>query len=90
MLRLALAVLLLVSSALSQTDAKLEKQLKKLLSHHQGKMGFVGKNLKTRQSVSLGGDEVVPTASTIKLLVYVEAFHQIKDGKTSLADEITL
>jgi beta-lactamase class A len=90
MLRLALAVLLLASTALSQTDAKLEKELKKLLSQHQGKMGFVAKNLKTGQSVNLGGDEVVPTASTIKLLIYVEAFHQIKDGKTSLSDEITL
>jgi beta-lactamase class A len=90
MLRLALAVLLLASTALSQTDGKLEKQLKKLLAQHQGKMGFVAKNLKSGLSVNLGGDEVVPTASTIKLLVYVEAFHQIKDGKTSLADEITL
>jgi beta-lactamase class A len=90
MLRLALAVLLLVSTALSQTDVKLEKELKKLLAQHQGKMGFVAKNLKTGQSVNLGGDEPVPTASTIKLLVYVEAFHQIKDGKKSLSDEITL
>jgi beta-lactamase class A len=32
----------------------------------------------------------VPTASTIKLLVYVEAFHQIQDLKKSLSDEITL
>jgi beta-lactamase class A len=53
-------------------------------------MGFVAKNLKTGQTVNLGGDEPVPTASTIKLLVYVETFHQIKDGKTSLSDEITL
>jgi beta-lactamase class A len=90
MLRLALAVLLLASTALSQTDAKLEKKLNKLVAQHKGKMGFVAKNLKTAQSVDIGGNEPVPTASTIKLLVYVEAFHQIKDGKKSLSDEITL
>ena len=90
MLRLALAILLLASTALSQSDAKLVKQLKNLLAQHEGKMGFVAKDLKTGQSVNLGGDDVVPTASTIKLLIYVEAFHQIKDGKKSLSDEITL
>jgi beta-lactamase class A len=90
MLRLAFAVLFLASIAFSQTDAKLDRELKQLLTRHQGKMGFVAKNLKTGQYVNLGGDEPVPTASTIKLLVFVEAFHQIKDGKKSLTDEITL
>jgi beta-lactamase class A len=90
MLRLALAVLLFAPSALPQADSSLEKQLKKSVAQHQGRIGFVAKNLKTGQTVNLGGDEPVPTASTIKLLVYVEAFHQIQDLKKSLSDEITL
>jgi beta-lactamase class A len=88
--RITLALFLLSSFAFSQTDRNLDKDLNKLVSQHQGKMGFVARNLKTGASVNLGGDEPVPTASTIKLLVYVEAFHQIKDGKRSLSDEITL
>jgi beta-lactamase class A len=88
--RLALAVLLFAPSALPQADSSLEKQLKKSVAQHQGRIGFVAKNLKTGQTVNLGGDEPVPTASTIKLLVYVEAFHQIQDLKKSLSDEITL
>jgi beta-lactamase class A len=90
MLRLALAVLLFAPSALPQADSSLEKHLKKSVAQHQGRIGFVAKNLKTGQTVNLGGDEPVPTASTIKLLVYVEAFHQIQDLKKSLSDEITL
>jgi beta-lactamase class A len=90
MLRLALAVLLFAPSALPQADSSLEKQLKKSVAQQQGRIGFVAKNLKTGQTVNLGGDEPVPTASTIKLLVYVEAFHQIQDLKKSLSDEITL
>lgn len=61
-----------------------------MASAHQGKVGFVARNLRTNQQVAINGDESVPTASTIKLLAYVEAFHQIKDGKKSLNDEITL
>jgi beta-lactamase class A len=86
-----IAMLMLLTLAVSaDVDKGLEKQLQREMQSFPGKMGFVAKNLKTGQSVNLGGDEPVPTASTIKLLVYVEAFHQIKDGKKSLSDEITL
>jgi beta-lactamase class A len=86
-----IAMLMLLTLAVSaDVDKGLEKQLQREMQRFPGKMGFVAKNLKTGQSVNLGGDEPVPTASTIKLLVYVEAFHQIKDGKKSLSDEITL
>jgi beta-lactamase class A len=57
---------------------------------HQGRIGLVARDLRTHQQVAINSDVPVPTASTIKLLAYVEAFHQIKDGKKSLEDEITL
>jgi beta-lactamase class A len=71
-------------------DAKLRKELHSLVKAHEGKIGFFAKNLRTGDQIALGADETVPTASTIKLLAFVEAFHEIKDGKKKLDDEITL
>jgi beta-lactamase class A len=82
-------VLSLLAVAKSPED-KLREQLQSLIKAHQGKIGFYAKNLRTNQQIAFGADEPVPTASTIKLLAFVEAFHEIKDGKKKLDDEITL
>jgi beta-lactamase class A len=90
MVRLIALVLCLGTALNAQVDTALQARLLKMAAAHRGKVGFVARNLRTHQQVSLNGEDLVPTASTIKLLVFVEAFHQIKEGKKSLNDEITL
>src|SRR3954468_15414986 len=93
MRKILIVFFVLSLSAFAQADAKqtqLEKELKALVAKHQGKIGFYAKNLRTGEQIALGADEPVPTASTIKLLAFIEAFHEIKDGKKKLDDEITL
>lgn len=68
----------------------LQKRLEKMAKRHHGKIAFVAKDLKTGARVDLGGEELVPTASTIKLLAFVEAFHAINDGTRHLDDPIVL
>lgn len=69
---------------------KLEKQLRKIAKEHAGKVALYARNLKTGDEVGLEPDEVVKTASTIKLLALVEGFHQIKAGKKLLGDKVIL
>src|SRR5262245_42844304 len=82
------AALTLALSAFA--ESRLERDLKKLIKAHHGKVGLYAENLKTGEKLSLDGDALVPTASTIKLAVFVEAFHQVKDGKLHLADKISV
>ncbi|HUR37815.1 MAG TPA: serine hydrolase [Terriglobales bacterium] len=73
-----------------KADAKLQKQVEAIAAEHHGKVAFFAKNLKTGETVGLNPDEVVKTASTIKLAAFIEGFYQIKAGKKNLADKVTL
>jgi beta-lactamase class A len=73
----------------SQNQA-LQSKLEGIAKQHHGKVALFAENLKTGQSVALNADEVIQTASTIKLTALVEAAHQIKDGKKHLDDKVTL
>lgn len=95
-----IATLLLSTLALAQTsttiettspkNAKLQAQLEQIAKEHKGKVALYAENLKTKDTVAIDPDTPVQTASTIKLALFVEAFHQIKDGKKRLDDKITL
>lgn len=73
-----------------KVDAKLQKQVEEIAAQHHGKVAFYARNLKTGETVGVSPDEVVQTASTIKLAALIEGFYQIKAGKKSLADKVTL
>jgi beta-lactamase class A len=75
--------------ATRETQA-LQTKLQEIASKHRGKVALYAENLKTGQSVAINADEVIQTASTIKLTALVEAAHQIKDGKKHLDDKDTL
>src|SRR4051812_14687938 len=91
------AFILLISFAASAQQptappsptAALQKQLDAMAMQHRGNVSLYAKNLKTGDVVQIDPDHVVQTASVIKLAIFVEAFHQIKDGKKSLADKVT-
>src|SRR5262245_56508326 len=98
--RIALLMCVIVSSEWAQEsalkpehdkpDTKLQKQVEKIADEHHGKVALFAKNLNTGATVSIHADEVVQTASTIKLAALIEAFYQIKAGKKTLGDKVML
>jgi beta-lactamase class A len=93
----AIASVLLVSqSALCQPvapppeDHGLEAQLHGIALEHHGRVTLYAHNLKTGQTAALLPDELVKTASVIKLGVLLDAAEQIREGKASLDEHVTL
>jgi beta-lactamase class A len=81
---LALAVLLLAPAP------TLEARIAPLAKAHKGKVAVAVKNLKTGEEFYLAADEVMPTASLIKLPVMVETFWQAEEGKVKFDTTLTL
>jgi beta-lactamase class A len=77
-------------SAAPKVDEKLQKQVDAIVASHHGKVALYAKNLGTGAVVAVQPDEVVKTASTIKLAALIEGFYQIKAGKKKLTDKVTL
>ncbi|MBV9073712.1 MAG: serine hydrolase [Acidobacteria bacterium] len=72
------------------TDTNLQTRIAEMSSHHQGKISVYAANLKTGQTLAVDADQVVPTASVIKLPILVEAMREVKAGKRSLEEKVTL
>ncbi|HEY1861542.1 MAG TPA: serine hydrolase [Gemmataceae bacterium] len=68
----------------------LESRLAPLAKAHKGKVAIAVKHLITGESYALNADEVMPTASLIKLAVMAEVYQQVKEGKINLSDTVTL
>ncbi|MDQ6787224.1 MAG: class A beta-lactamase-related serine hydrolase [Acidobacteriota bacterium] len=76
-----------ISSVAPQTlDDKIQNEIK----NFSGKVWIYAKNLDTGRDYSLRADEQVRTASTIKLAIMAETFHQVAQGKLKWTDEIVL
>src|SRR5438874_9015180 len=95
-MRCFILMLTLLSAALwaqtpeSSVDKDLQAKVDEIAKQHRGKVALFAENLKTGKSVAIDADEVIQTASTIKLTALVEAAHQIKDGKKHWDDKVTL
>lgn len=93
---LAVLVLLLAGvSAFAQSDqaakqAALDQRVRAAVSQFKGKVSLFAKNLDTGVVYELGGDDRVPTASTIKMAIMVEAFARVAEGKAKWTDELVL
>ena len=68
----------------------LDERIKAELQNFSGKAWIYAKNLDTGKDYALRADEQVRTASTIKLAIMTEVFHQIAQGKLNWTDEIVL
>lgn len=88
MCRLALALGLLVPSAVRAED--LDSRIAPLVKEHKGKVAVAVKNLKTGEEYYLHADDVMPTASLIKLPVMIETYWQAAEGKVKLDTTLTL
>ena len=71
-------------------DKDLQAKVEEIAKQHRGKVALFAENMQTGKSVAVNADEVIQTASTIKLTALVEAGHEIKDGKKHWDDKITL
>src|SRR3954468_17753339 len=89
-------IVFLAASGLAQTapapsvDKELQLKVEDIAKQHRGKVALFAENLQTGKWVAIDPDEVIQTASTIKLTALVEAAHQIKDGKKHWDDKVIL
>ena len=74
----------------SQTDNPLDAQVRAEVAQFKGKVSLFAKNLDTGATYTLGGDNRVRTASTIKAGIMVEAFARVAEGKAKWSDEVVL
>jgi beta-lactamase class A len=68
----------------------LEDRIAPLAKAHKGKLAVAVKDLTTGEEFYLNADEVMPTASLIKLPVMVETYWQADAGKVKLDTSVTL
>jgi len=89
---LAIFVLLFSSSVCAQTggDSTLDKRVRGEVAQFKGKVSLFAKNLDTGAVYTSGGDDQVPTASTIKVAIMIEAFGRVAEGKAKWTDELLL
>ncbi|HET9786380.1 MAG TPA: serine hydrolase [Pyrinomonadaceae bacterium] len=89
---LAVLFVLVSSSVYAQTGtgSPLDKRVRSEVALFKGKVTLFAKNLDTGAIYNLNGDESVPTASTIKVAVMVEAFTRVAEGKAKWTDELVL
>lgn len=83
-------LLLFATLSFPATDNALQSKIEALAAQHHGKLTLYATNLKTGETVAIDADTPVATASVIKLPILVEAMQQVKAGKLSLADKVTL
>jgi beta-lactamase class A len=92
---LVLGLLFASVSAFAQTNQEvkqnaLDQRVRAEIAQFKGKVSLFAKNLDTGIVYELGGDDRVPTASTIKIAIMVEAFARVAEGKAKWTNELIL
>jgi beta-lactamase class A len=85
-----LITLLSVPASTRAADVDLDSRIAPLVKSHKGKVAIAVKHLKTGAEYYLNADEVMPTASLIKLPIMVETYWQAHEGKVKLDATLTL
>jgi len=78
------------ASAPKSAPQTLDEKIQAALAGFQGKAWIYAKNLDTGKDYALRADEQTRTASTIKLAIMAETFHQVAEGKLHWNDQIEL
>jgi beta-lactamase class A len=68
----------------------LETKVREIAAAHKGKVTVAVKNLATGEGFAIDGDEVMQTASLIKLAIMMEAYRQADAKKADLGKMLTL
>jgi beta-lactamase class A len=85
-----LVLLVLLGPPPAKADAGLAARLEPLIKAHKGKVAVGVKHLSTGETFFHNADEVMPTASLIKVAVMLEAYFQADEGKIDLRDKVEL
>jgi beta-lactamase class A len=88
--QLACGLCLLLALPSGSFAADLESRIAPLAKAHKGKVAVAIKHLKSGVEYYLNADEVMPTASLIKLPILVETHWQASEGKIKLNTKLTL
>jgi beta-lactamase class A len=89
------ALLLLLGTVAMQPPARpsptsIEHRISGLLAAFPGTLGIAATNLMTGEEVAVNADTRFPTASTIKVAVMIEAYHQAAAGALPLDTTLSL
>ncbi|MDQ2938170.1 MAG: class A beta-lactamase-related serine hydrolase [Acidobacteriota bacterium] len=77
-------------TAQASKQTAVDQRVRAEVAQFKGKVSLFAKNLDTGVVYELGGDDRVPTASTIKIVIMVEAFARVAEGKAKWNDELVL
>jgi beta-lactamase class A len=80
----------LLASLSAQTQRSAVDPIAREVAQFKGTLGLYAKNLITGEEIAFGADRPFPTASTIKLAVMLEVYHQAAEGRISLDAPLTL
>jgi len=69
---------------------KAEQRSLEIAQHLDGVVGIGVKDFTSGESWFLHGDEIFPTASTIKLTILLELYHQVDQGRLSLDEKVRI
>jgi len=69
---------------------EIDETIAAVAGRFSGQLGLAAKNLATGEEVLYQADAMLPTASTIKLVVLIEVFAQAAEGKLRLDDRIEM
>lgn len=78
------------SSPDTRRDQTMQNLVDDLAAHHHGKVALYAKALRTGQTVAINDEQPVNTASVIKVAIMLESMYQVKEGRVSFGDELTL
>lgn len=68
----------------------LREQLERIADRHTGVTGISVRNLTTRESLSIRGDEPFPSASLIKVAILVALLDETKEGRVALDERVSV
>ncbi|UCE39802.1 MAG: serine hydrolase [Candidatus Aminicenantes bacterium] len=78
------------SSESSQRIVRLKNQIEASIGRVEGEFGVAAKHIETGEEISINGDTYFPMASVFKIPVFVEVMAQIKEGRFTLEDEVSI
>ncbi|HEX8845013.1 MAG TPA: serine hydrolase [Pyrinomonadaceae bacterium] len=78
------------AAAAPTPPAWLDRRVRDEVAKFEGNVSLYARNLDTGAEYSLGGDDRVRTASTIKVAIMIEAFARVAEGRAKWADELVL
>jgi beta-lactamase class A len=82
-LRFIVPLLFIVMSVAAQESSPYDGQFKQIAGEFGGRLGVAAKDISSGETILFNADTLFPTASVIKLSVFVELFYKFQDGELS-------